>query len=171
MLNLREFISGQTGRAPVDDSAFGVRLENIRPTNLNKPFSWLKVLIKGAFQHTMTNTSALSISVGKPLGQLGYNAQYPYLQKALRIKLNNDNILVYDGTALTPLIVNPTSEQDTLVIDGGVVVHPANEHRLAAFVIQCNWTLTIEQKERIKAETDRLKLAGVRYIIVSQERV
>jgi hypothetical protein len=165
MLNLNDFISGK--RIPVvwGDTALGYRLETIRPTNLNKPFTWLKVLLTGAFELFMGNILRFSISVGKPLGQLGYNAQYPYLQKALRAKLNNNTILVYDGTALTPLIVNPTNDQDTLVIDDVIIVYPCKDYRMAPFIIHSDTNLSSETRDKIKAETEKLKLTGTRYTI------
>lgn len=168
MLNLRKYISGDLVPFPpiwVHDTAFGQDMESIRPTNLNKPFTWLKVLLKGAFEFFMGNIIQFSISVGKPLGQLGYNAQYPYLQKALRAKLNNNTILVYDGTALTPLIVNPTNDQDTLVIDDVIIVHPCKDYRMVPFIIHSDTNLSSETRDKIKAETEKLKLSGTRYTI------
>ncbi|MBR4583132.1 MAG: hypothetical protein IKO34_04895 [Bacteroidales bacterium] len=161
MLNLGEFISGYYHIS----GFFSMILETIRPTNLDRPFSWLKVLIEGSFQQTIGNVENLAVSIGQPMGQLGYNAQYPYLQKALRTKLNNSTILVYDGTALTPLIVNPTNDQDTLVIDDVIIVHPCKDYRMVPFIIHSATNLSSETRDKIKAETEKLKLSSTRYTI------
>ena len=178
MLNLDSFISG--GIVPLEpfDTPFGKRLEGIRPTNLDKPrspfvsenqaigpFSWLKILLVGAFEELMSQITNLSVKVGKPMGQLGYNAQYPYLQKGLRAKLNDDSILVYDGTANTPLIVRPTAAQDTIVIVA-TIVRPAAEYILVPFVISTEQPLVNAYKKRIEAEAKQLRFAGMKPRII-----
>lgn len=178
MLNLDSFISGLLVPIEVFDTPFGERLEGIRPTNLDKqrpsvvledspigPFSWLKVLLVGAFGGLMTQIMNLSIKIGKPLGQLGYNAQYPYLQKGLRARLSDDSILVYEGTANTPLIVRPTAEQDTIVIVVAIV-RPVADYVLVPFVISTEQPLVNAYRKQIEVVAKQLRFAGMKPRII-----
>lgn len=163
---LRDFISGAVPNVPIRDTNLGYRIETIKPTNLGlQTWRWIKIIIRGAFESVCNNLIGLSLSTGKQFGRLGYNAQYPYLQKALRIKMSDNTITVHDGVGLVPMIVYPSANEDTAVIDGGIVVYPSVSYVIAPFVIHSDRTLTDDQKNRIVAETSLLKFAGMRYII------
>lgn len=167
MLDLRDFISGFYVVYPVRDSMLGMRLDRgIEPTNLGHlAWLWIKNIIKGGFDNTCGRLTALSVSVGKPYGQLGYNAQYPYLQKALRTNLGNNSIVVYDGAAPSVVVVMPTLDESTIIISGGTIVYPINAYILPPFVIHSDSALSDESRSRIGAVATRLKFAGVRFVI------
>ena len=163
---LRNFISGLLPFAPLGYSNLGYRLEIIKPTNLGvQTWRWMKTIITGAFKSVCDKLIGLSMSTGKQLGLLGYNAQYPYLQRDLRSRMSDDTITVHDGVGLNPMMVYPSANNDTVVIGGGVVVYPSVSYVIAPFVIHSDRTLTEDQKNRIIAETSLLKFAGMRYII------
>lgn len=163
---LRDFISGYYVPEPRGDSRLGIRLDSIQPTNLGpRTWLWIKNLLKGALDSVCERLINLSVYAGTRFGQLSYNAQYPYLQKALRIKMSDNTITVHDGIGLAPMIVYPSANEDTAVIDGGTVVYPSVSYAIAPFIIHSDRTLTDGQKNRIIAETSLLKFSGTRYVI------
>ena len=166
MLDLRIFMSGNRIPSYSRDSHLGERLETIRPTNLGLGvWVWIKNLLKGAFDVVSDRLINLSIYEGVQLGQLGYNAQYPYLQKALRRYIGDSTIVVYDGTMPDAVIVMPSQEENTIIINEGTIVYPVGAYILAPFVIHSDNALSKETRSRIGAEVDRLKFAGTRFVI------
>ena len=166
MLDLRDFISGHIIITPsLQDSPLSSRLEAIRFTNLGSyTWNWIKNIIVGAFGGVCGNLIILSVMTGKQQGLLGYNAQYPYLQKALRRNID-DTIIVHDGIAPDPVIVMPSQGQSTVVISEGIIIYPSNAYILAPFVIHSDNALSDETRSRIAAEVNRLKFAGTRFTI------
>lgn len=163
---LRDFISGLIPYAPIGSTNLGFRLETIKPTNLGiQTWRWIKLIIKSAFESVCDKLINLSLSTGKQLGVLGYNAQYPYIQKALCGYIGDNTIVVYDGTAPDAVVVMPSQEENTVIIDEGTIVYPANAYILAPFVIHSTNALSAATRNRICAEVNRLKFAGVRFTI------
>lgn len=163
---LRDFISGLFPYAPIGSTNLGFRLETIKPTNLGiQTWRWIKLIIKSAFESVCDKLINLSLSTGKQLGRLGYNAQYPYLQKALRGYIGDSAIVVYDGTMPDAVIVMPSQEENTIIINEGTIVYPVGAYILAPFVIHSDNALSTATRNRICAEVSRLKFAGVRYSI------
>ena len=163
---LRDFISGLIPFAPMGDTNLGFRLETIKPTNLGiQTWRWIRIIIRGAFESVCGKLISLSLSTGKRFGRLGYNAQYPYLQKALRRYIGDSAIVVYDGTMPDAVIVMPSQEENTIIINEGTIVYPVGAYILAPFVIHSDNRLSVATRNRICAEVSRLKFAGVRYSI------
>ena len=163
---LRDFISGLIPFVPIGDTNLGIRLETIKPTNLGiQTWRWIKIIIRGAFESVCGKLISLSLFTGKQHGRLGYNAQYPYLQKALRRYIGDSAIVVYDGTMPDAVIVMPSQEENTIIINEGTIVYPSNAYILAPFVIHSDNALSDETRSRIAAEVNRLKFAGTRFTI------
>jgi len=163
---LRDFISGGIPFTLLGGSYLGPRLEVIKPTNLGiQTWRWIKIIITSAFESVCGKLVGLSMSTGKLLGRLGYNAQYPYLQKALRRYIGDSAIVVYDGTTPDAVVVMPSQEENTVVIDEGTIVCPSNAYILAPFVIHSDNALSTATRNRIAAEANLLKYAGTRFII------
>lgn len=163
---LRDLISGLIPFPPMGDTELGFRLETIKPTNLGiQTWRWIKIIIRGAFESVCGKLINLSLSTGKQLGRLGYNAQYPYLQKALRRYIGDSAIIVHDDTMPDAVIVMPSQEENTIIINEGTIVYPVGAYILAPFVIHSDNALSTATRNRICAEVSRLKFAGVRYSI------
>ncbi len=165
MLNLKDFISGFYTIQPIDDSILGIRLDKgIKPTNLGDlAWRWIKNIIKGGFDSISEQLIDFAISVGKPFGQLYYNAQYPYLQKFLR-KNNNTTIVVHDGQGLGAFVIYPSANQETVIVEDSVI-YPTVLYAIPPFIIHSDLPLSIEGRAKIISETRLLKFAGTRCII------
>ncbi len=168
MFNWEHIISGEESTSTCE-----TLLEDARPTNNIKAFSWLKILLCGAFKTVIEKTYSLSVSFGKQHGQLGYNAQYPYMQKGLKEILGDDSILVHDGETIEALLVKPTLDEDTIIVNDTTIVHPVREYIMTPFVISTTRPLIengVENgyRERIAATANKIRLTGTIPIIITR---
>ncbi len=168
MLNWEHIISGEESTSTCE-----ALLEDARPTNIQKAFSWLKTLLQGAFKSVIEKTYLLSISVGKQHGLLGYNAQYPYMQKGLKEILGDDSIWVHDRETIETLLVKPTLDEDTIIVNDTTIVHPVREYIMTPFVISTTRPLIengVENgyRKKISAAAKKMKFAGTTPIIITR---